>query len=236
LAGPRRRAESGVAMRQALPRNLSSVDQGKVERLTVEGTTELLPFEVDSPSSDAWMRALTHAEARGRTLAAALDDQLGSVLGVEERPGRAGVPELRLAVTYALAAGPASPTSSIDGERMGGTDDVLNHVHDAVRPAYAAFRAQLLALDPTLRSSPAPLRDGRRRYEGFNRGGRNLIYAGFRRGGIRIQFELPDGHSASADEIVRNGTREYRVLMLTSATQVGGAIELARETLEAATR
>jgi hypothetical protein len=212
------------------------VDRGNVGTLTVEGTTELLPFEVDSPSSDAWTRALTHAAARGRTLAAALDDQLGPVLAVEERPGRARVPELRLAVTYALAVRPATPTGGTDEDREGGTDDVLDHVHDAVRPAYAAFRTQLLGLDPTMRTSPAPLREGKRRYEGFNRGGRNLIYAGFRQGGIRLQFELPDGHGVPADEVIRHGTREYQVVMLTSATQVGGAIELARETIEATAR
>ena len=81
--------------------------EGNVHSVTVEGTTELLPFEADAPSSDAWARALTHAAARGRTLATALGDELGQVLAVEERPGQRETAELRLAVTYALGSGAA---------------------------------------------------------------------------------------------------------------------------------
>jgi hypothetical protein len=117
-----------------------------------------------------------------------------------------------------------------------GTADVIDFVAETVRPAYAAFRERLLALDPVLRSSPAPLRNGQRRYEGFNRGGRNIIYAGFRRNSVRLQFELPEGHGAPAEEVARHGAREFRIVDLTTPTQVGGAIELARETLESIAR
>jgi hypothetical protein len=204
--------------------------EGNVHSVTVEGTTELLPFEADAPSSDAWARALTHAAARGRTLATALGDELGQVLAVEERPGQRETAELRLAVTYALGSGGVEQIA-IGHQRALPADEVMDYVDDTVRPAYAAFRQQLLASEPALRSSPAPLRNGKRRYEGFGRGGRNVIYAGFRRGRVKLQLELPREHDVPPEEVIRHGKREFRIVMLTSTTQVGGAIELARETL-----
>lgn len=200
--------------------------------VTVEGSTELLPFELDAPSSDAWKRALLHAAARAGSLAVTLGAELGEVVAVEERVSASAKPELRLAVTYALLRGAqVRAGEGAEGSDFG-SDDILDYVEEEVRPLYAAFRSQLLEIDPTLKPRPAPLRKGKRRYEGFRRGGRGVIYAGFRRRGVRLQFELPEGHGVPRSEVIHHGRREFRVLLLTSATQVAGAIELARETLD----
>jgi uncharacterized protein YggE len=62
------------------------------------------------------MRALNHASARARALAVALDDELGQVVAVEERPAHEPQPQLRLAVTYLLGADERARETRAEGD------------------------------------------------------------------------------------------------------------------------
>ena len=189
-----------------------------------------MPHEAESPSSDPWIRALALAEANGRALAAALGVELGRMLGVEQHPASTES-ELVLTASFSVVsparegAGPAA-SAPVD-------DDVVQYIVEAYRPVYSAFRERVLAIEPSLTPAPAPLRKGKRRYEGFRQGSRNIIYAGFRKRGVNLMFELPPGHGVSPDEYVTRGRRDWREVLLTGPSQLEGAVSLAEDTVRA---
>jgi hypothetical protein len=109
----------------------------------------------------------------------------------------------------------------------------VQYVVEEYRPVYSAFRERLLAIEPSLTPAPAPLRKGKRRYEGFRLRSRNIIYAGFRKHGVNLMFELPPGHGVSPDEYVTRGRRDWREVLLTGPSQLEGAVSLAEDTVRA---
>ncbi len=206
------------------------LDLGPDSLLRVIGTTELLPSEVHSPSFDPWRRALAIAEAQGRVLAAGLRADLGGIQEIEQLPSSDS--ELVVGVTFRLARD-GRPSEMEPETAVEPTDDILDHVPEQHRALYASFREQVLGLDAKLLAAPAPLRKGKRRYEGFRLRSRRIIYAGFRARGVRLMFELPKAHGLAAEEFVTRGRRDWRLVMLTSPNQLKGAVSLAEDTVRA---
>jgi len=168
------------------------------------------------------------AEAKGRVLAAGLGVELGSITSIEQLPSPDS--DLVIAVTFRLA----SDLPSEEPERAPVPDgDILDHVPEAYRGLYASFRQRVLGLDPNVSAAPAPLRKGKRRYEGIRLGSRRIIHAGFRRRGIHLMFELPQGHGLAPEEFVTRGRRDWRIVMLDSPNQLNGAVSLAEDTVRA---
>jgi len=199
--------------------------------ISVIGATELLPQEVDTPTAGPWTRALALAEANARGLAAALEAELGEIHTIEQHPSSS---DSRLVLTASFRL----RLIGVEDEGVGtepapASDDVLRYVADEYQPLYAAFRERVLAIEPPLTPVAAPLRKGTKRYEGFRLRSRNLIYASFRKRGVRLSFELPKGHGLPADQYVTRGRRDWRVVVLTSPTQLEGAVSLAADTVRA---
>jgi hypothetical protein len=196
--------------------------------LRVIGTTDMLPSEKTSASGDPWIRALALADAHGRVLASSLGSELGRIQEIVQLPSPDSA--LVVQVTYLLAENTREAKES-----AGPADDILKYVPEQHRALYASFREQVLSLDPHLEPAPAPLRKGRRRYEGFRMGPRRIIYAGFRAKGISLKFELPkgQGHDPVGDDIEIHGKRSWRVVLLTSSNQLKGAVSLAEDTARA---
>jgi hypothetical protein len=176
---------------------------------------------------------LAHAEANARILAALLGSDLGTVRSVEQVNPASEEAALVVAVTYSLLVDAGIEGDQDPSEASVTTSDIMEFVPEEHRPLYAAFRERVMALDPEISSAPAPVRSGRRRYEGFRVRGRNVIYAGFRRHEVRLSFELPEGHGLAPDEFVTRGRRDWRVVMLTSPHQLDGAVALAKDTVTA---
>ena len=198
--------------------------------LRVIGATEVLASETGSPSFDPWGRAMAAAEAKGRVLAAGLGAELGRIKEIEQLPSSDS--SLLLAVTFQLA-GDRGPSETEAAGAAEPTGDILDHVPEEYRDLYASFREGVLGLDAGLLAAPAPLRKGKRRYEGFRLRSRGVIYAEFRKRGIRLTFELPKGHGLASDEFVTRGRRDWREVTLNSPTQLNGAVSLAEDTVRA---
>jgi hypothetical protein len=102
-------------------------------------------------------------------------------------------------------------------------EDALSFAPAWLRNVYSDFREDLLSLSPEIEPRPAPLRDGRRRYEGFALRGRNCIYANFRKTFIRLMFELPGDHQEPDGRVVRSGDRDFLPHELRRAEDLDGA-------------
>jgi hypothetical protein len=200
--------------------------------ITVVGATDIAPGEeTDPPGIHAWERILAHAEAKARRIAAALRSDLGDLASVEEVLSESSEAAC-LRVTYRLVSGEqyqASSSAEVLGEE---STSILDFVEPPFRPAYAEFRERLLQEDPRLEARAGPLRKGKRRYEGFRVATRNIIYAGFRKKGVRLLFEVPTEQDVPQDELLLMSGRTWRKVILTSVNQVEGALLLARDTLE----
>lgn len=208
----------------------------QTQRITTFGSTLLVGDEtIDTPGRDAWDRALAHAEAKARTIAAAAGMDLGSLVEVEEIAGNEGATTgVLVRATFSSDTERAEVASEGAGETARlpvGPDDILDSVVDYLRPVYARFREGVLALSPELRPAPSPLKNGKRRYEGFRMKGRNVIYAGFRTNRIHLRFEIPAGHGLAPEDFITQGGRDWRLVDLTSANQIDGALLLARDTV-----
>jgi hypothetical protein len=198
--------------------------------LRVIGKTELLPSEVSLPSFDPWSRAIAVAEAKARLLAAGLGVELGAIAEI----GEVRSPDDALVVSVSFRLAGEGYRSYTESESVAEPrDDILDYVPEEYRALYATLRSRVLGLDDQLRTAPAPLRKGKRRYEGFRLDARRIIYAEFRGRGIRLMFELPAGHGLAQEEFVTRGRRDWRLVMLTSSNQLEGAVALASDTVKA---
>ena len=199
--------------------------------ITTIGWTEIAEGEdPDVPDSAAWHRAAEHAAAKARLLAAATKSELGGLISSEEVPADALANPARLVLrmTYGL--------QYVAGERdRGGEADesILDYVQIDLRPLYDGFRSRVLESEPRLVAAPAPLRNGKRRYEGFRLGSRGIMFASFRRRDIQLNFQLPEGHGLPPDEFVTRGKRDWRIIDLASDRQLDGAILMAEDTIRA---
>jgi hypothetical protein len=198
------------------------------------GSTPIIEGEDPAiPDAAVWHRALEDAQAKARTLAIAAHHELGALVKVEEIDTSTKGTERLLIVRVTHDW---SMQSGVGAEQPLGAkleDDILKYVEEELRPIYGAFRTQLLASEPRLSAAAAPLRNGRRRYEGFRLRSRRIIYAGFQRKGVRLMFELPDDHGLPLGEFARRGRRDWREVLLTSMHQLEGALLLARDTVRA---
>jgi hypothetical protein len=118
-----------------------------------------------------------------------------------------------------------------------GSGDVLQSVPPDFRELYSEFRSRLLSEHTSLRPRAGPInKKGLIRYEGFAIGARNRIYAGFRRRGIKLSFELPKDHDVPSAEYVTRGRRDWRDLLLDRPSQLEGALLLAKDTIDGFSR
>lgn len=198
--------------------------------ITAIGMTPVVQGEDADTELGMWERALAHAEARARKIAAASSLELGPLSAVEEITNPDGREDhIALRVTYMTGSAREHAKELVSSDRD--DDSILEHVDVEVRPIYAKFRERLLESEPTLTVRAAPLRKGKRRYEGFRVQSRNVIYAEPRKGRVRLKFELPEGHALPIDEFVRNGGHDWRIVHLSSERQLEGALLLAQETV-----
>jgi hypothetical protein len=188
-------------------------------RIAAIGTTQIAAGEDADAELGLWERALAHADARARKIAAVSGLELGKITAIEEDLSRdEGSNQLVLRVTYSLNASSSGRAKEPASKGAPEDDDgsILPHVDVDVRPVYDEFRQRLLEAEPRLRAAAAPLRKGKRRYEGFRVQSRNVIYAEPRKGAVRLKFELPEGHALSPDEFVRNHGHDWRIVFLSS--------------------
>jgi hypothetical protein len=186
--------------------------------------------------------AIEEAKRKAEAGADAVGRRLGDLLEVEEIRDSSATLDSVVAlvrVTYALERidpGGARDLVAAGIPGSSSAEDLLEYVTDEYRGLYGEYRRRLLEGHPELSSRPAPLRRGRRRYEGFRLGGRNVIYASFKQHGVRLMFELPKGHGLPESEFETRGRRDWRALLLDSPYQLEGALLLAEDTIDAFSR
>jgi hypothetical protein len=171
---------------------MGTLDRGDESMtITAIGMTPVVQGEDADTELGMWERALAHAEARARKIAAASGLELGPLSAVEEITSpHGGEDHIALRVTYMTGSAREQPKELVSSDQD--DDSILEHVDAEVRPIYARFRQRLLEVEPRLRATAAPLRKGKRRYEGFRVRSRNIVYAGFRRGAVRLMCAPPE--------------------------------------------